>query len=58
MKKNYICPEMKTVVVSIQSHLLSGSAKGTAVFGTSADKSNTVLSRGGDAFWDDEDDEY
>jgi len=60
MKKTYISPLTKITVVSIQHQLLTGSIKGTQVYG-SASSSNAVLGRE-DNSWDiwgnNEDDDF
>ena len=60
MKKTYISPLTKITVVSIQHQLLTGSIKGTQVYG-SASSGNAVLGRE-DNTWDiwgnNEDDDF
>lgn len=57
MKKTYIEPNMKIVAISVKTTILAGSdpqVQTLSIDGASIDDGSKIGSRGGGAFWDDD----
>lgn len=55
MKKTYIRPVIRTIVLNVHTQILAGSP-GVETSTEYADPDGTVLSRRGRGFWDDDED--